>query len=548
MLVPGLVLAEHERAHCRTERQRQEQRDGGGGGDRYRELAIELAGDAADERRRDEDGQQHQGDGDERHPHLVHGDARGLERAQALLQLALDVLHHDDGVVDDDADRQHQAEQRQHVEREAERLHHRARADQRDGNGNDRDERGAPCLEEQEHDQHDQDGRFENGNIELADRDLDELGWVVGQAVLESLGKALRHLLDGVLDALGGAHGVGAGLLVDDDDDRRILVGVALRRVAQRAELDPADVLDPHDAAVGPHLDDDVLELVGLPEAPLHLQRDLEGVVVVDRRLAERAPCHLHVLRPQGVEHLLRGEPACGDPLGIEPDAHGILAHAEQEHVGDTVKPHQLVADVEQAVVGDVDLVVGLVGRDQMDRQQQVGRALAHGQAIAAHLVRQAALGGTDPVLHEHLGLVDVGADIERDGERNVAVAGRLRGHVDHALDAVHLLLDRRGNGVGDRLRAGAGIAGRHADGGGRDLRQLVDAEAGVADGADDGDDQRHHDREDRTHDEKTADPHRLRVLGSRGMALSRVIPAPSPPALRPAPRTRSGPRAWAPP
>ena len=37
------------------------------------------------------------------------------------LDVALDVLDHDDGVVDHDADRQHQSEQRQIVEREAER-------------------------------------------------------------------------------------------------------------------------------------------------------------------------------------------------------------------------------------------------------------------------------------------------------------------------------------------------------------------------------------------------------------------------------------------
>ena len=413
----GVMLVEQQGAHCRTERQRQKERDGGGGGDRDGELAIELPRDAADERRRDEDGQQHQGDGDQRRSHLVHGDARGLQRAQALLQLALDVLDHDDGVVDDDADGQHQAEQRQHVEGEAEGLHHHARADQRHGDGDDRNDRSAPGLEEQQHDQHHQSCRLEDGDIELVDRDLDELGRVVGEAVFETLGKALRHLLDGGLDALSGPHGIGARLLIDDDDDGRILVGVALRRVAERAELDAGDVLDPHDAPVGPHLDDDVLELVGLPEAPLHLQGDLEGVVVIDRRLAERATRHLHVLRAQRFEHLLGGEPAHGDPLGVEPDAHGILAYAEQEHVGDAVKPHQLVADVEQAVVGDVDLVVGLVGRDQVDRQQQVGRALAHGQAVAAHLVGQAALGGADPVLHEHLGLVDVGADIEGDGQ-----------------------------------------------------------------------------------------------------------------------------------
>jgi hypothetical protein len=185
-----------------------------------------------------------------------------------------------------------------------------------------------------------------------------------------------------------------------------------------------------------------------------------------------------------------------------------VLAHPEQEHIGDAVEPHQPVAHIQEAVVGDVDLVVGLVGGDQVDRQQQVRRALAHGEAVAPHLVGQAPLGGADAVLHQHLGPVDVGADLERHGHRQVAVRGGLRGHVDHALDAVDLLLDRRGDRVGHRLRAGAGIVGVDGDGRRRDLRQLVDAEAGVADGADDDDDHRHHRSEDRTGDEEMAEPH----------------------------------------
>ena len=44
----------------------------------------------------------------------------GLERRQAQRDVPLHVLHHHDGVVDDDADREHQAEQRQRVQREAE--------------------------------------------------------------------------------------------------------------------------------------------------------------------------------------------------------------------------------------------------------------------------------------------------------------------------------------------------------------------------------------------------------------------------------------------
>ena len=44
---------------------------------------------------------------------LVHRPVRGFARGQAMLEVALDILDHDDGVVDDDADRQHQAEHRQ---------------------------------------------------------------------------------------------------------------------------------------------------------------------------------------------------------------------------------------------------------------------------------------------------------------------------------------------------------------------------------------------------------------------------------------------------
>ena len=47
----------------------------------------------------------------------------------AELVAAVHVLEHDDRVVDDEADRQHEAEQRQHVDRVAERVHHGQRRD-----------------------------------------------------------------------------------------------------------------------------------------------------------------------------------------------------------------------------------------------------------------------------------------------------------------------------------------------------------------------------------------------------------------------------------
>ena len=74
-------------------------------------------------------------------------------------------------------------------------------------------------------------------------------------------------------------------------------------------------------------------------------------------------------------------------------------------------------------------------------------------------LLGQPRLGDRHAVLHEHLRLVEVGAELEGDGERQPAVVGGLAAHVEHVLDAVDLLLDRRGDGVGDRLRRRPRIA-----------------------------------------------------------------------------------------
>ena len=54
-----------------------------------------------------------------------------------------------------------------------------------------------------------------------------------------------------------------------------------------------------------------------------------------------------------------------------------------------------------------------------------------------------------------------VGVDVERDGQRHRAVVGVGRLHVEHVVDAVHLLLERRGDRLLDRERVGAGVVCR---------------------------------------------------------------------------------------
>ncbi len=75
----------------------------------------------------------------------------------ALLDVAVDVLQHDDCIVDHEAHGEHDPEHRQHVDREAQHVDEEKRADQRYGNGDRRNQRGAQAPEEQENHQHHQD-------------------------------------------------------------------------------------------------------------------------------------------------------------------------------------------------------------------------------------------------------------------------------------------------------------------------------------------------------------------------------------------------------
>ena len=148
------LLAQQRGAERRRERQRHEPGDRDRHRDRDRELPVHLADQPAEERDRQEHRGQHEHDRDHGPGHLLHRLDRGLARREALLgDDPLDVLEHDDRVVDHDADREHHAEQRQRVDREAEQQHRRERADQRHGHRKHRDQRCAPVLQEQEHDQ-----------------------------------------------------------------------------------------------------------------------------------------------------------------------------------------------------------------------------------------------------------------------------------------------------------------------------------------------------------------------------------------------------------
>lgn len=102
-----------------------------------------------------------------------------------------------------------------------------------------------------------------------------------------------------------------------------------------------------------------------------------------------------------------------------------------------------------------------------MHDHSQVGRGLVNGDTDTRHFFRQLGLGTGDAVLHLHLGVVQVGAQGEGDGQRQLAVCGGLGRHVQHVLHTGNGLLQRRGNGFANDLGVGAREVGTHTTVGG---------------------------------------------------------------------------------
>ncbi len=451
-----VMALEQQRGQRRRQRERVERGDDRRDRDRQRELLVELAGQARHEGQRHEHGDQRQRDGDDGAAHLAHGLVGGLARRQPVGDVALDVLHHHDGVIHHDPDRQHQPEQRQRVDREAEHQHQPERADDGHRHRQQRNDRRAPSLQEQDHHQHHQRHRFEQRVRDRLDARADELRRVIDDAVVHAFGKVFLQLGHRLAHVVRNLQRVGARRLEDRNGHRLLVVQQRAQAVFRRGQLDAGHVAQGGHRAVGRALEDDVAEfLLGL-QAPLRIDGQLQVRARQRRRAADHAGRHLHVLVADGAHHFIGGQAALGHLVRVEPHAHRVVARAEQLHLAHAVDARQAVLDVEHRVVAQVRHVVAVVGRQQVDHHRQVGAALDGGHAQALHHVGQARHGLRDAVLHQLLGLVRVGAQLEGHRHGQVAVAVGLRLHVEHVLDAVDLLFERRGDGLGDHLGVGA--------------------------------------------------------------------------------------------
>ncbi len=359
--------------------------------------------------------------------------------------MAVDVLEHDDGVVDDEADGEHEREQGQRVDGEIERVHQPEGADQGHRDGDERDQRGAERAQEQEDDQdHEQDG-LADGRVDVLHRLPDEDRFVVGDLNLHAFGQRSEDARKRGGDFIGHVERVRGRLLHHPKGDGRQPVGADDAALVEGPELGMADVGEADEIALGV-LQDQIVELLRRLEIGLREHRELA------RHAFDAAGRDVDILPPERVLDVLRREVVGGEPLGIEPDAHRIFAFAEQPDIGDAGQRLQLILDVAVGVVGDFERGMAVAVEGDIEDRLGVGFDLLDHRLL--DLVGEMAPLPPDPVAHVRGGRVGVALEIEADADLALLLATD-RGDVVDALDAGERILEHLGDlGLDDRRRS----------------------------------------------------------------------------------------------
>ena len=152
---------------------------------------------------------------------------RRVEGGHALLNIAGDVLHDHDGVVDHEAGGDGQGHERKVIQAIAEQIHHREGADQRNRHGDAGNHRGARAAQKNKNDQdHQQNGNHER-KLDVLERREDGGGAVENNGHVDPLRDDGLEKWQLRADPIVGLDNVGAGLAEDMNGDRGIVVEIA---------------------------------------------------------------------------------------------------------------------------------------------------------------------------------------------------------------------------------------------------------------------------------------------------------------------------------
>ena len=324
-LVLWLLVAKELRAEHRRQGQGNHCRDEDCDAKRDREFPEEPSGDVAHEQERDQDGDQRDRERHDREADLLGALQRRLQGLLALLDVAGNVLDHDDRVVHDEPGRNRERHQREVVQAVAQDIHDGEGPHEGEGDGDAGDDRSCRCPQEEEDDGDDEGDAKHQLKLHVADGRADRRRPVREDRDVNRGGDGETQARQQPLDPVHDINDVRTRLPLDIDDDGGNFVHPGRLLDILDAVHDVGDILqeDRSPVAVG----DDHLLVVGA-RGDLVVRVDL----VVLLHPVKAALGGVEARGREGRADILEAHTVVGQLNGVDLDPDGgLLAAADRD-------------------------------------------------------------------------------------------------------------------------------------------------------------------------------------------------------------------------
>src|SRR5215203_5858051 len=267
---------------------------------------------------------------------------------------------HNYRVIYHDADRQHQAKHRQRVYRETEQREEDEGTYERNGNGEQWNNRRPNILQENKDDHYHQYQCFNKRVQDRLDRCLDCRRCVIDDLVVHVWRKERLCMLHRFIDRFRSLELISAWQEIDRHCTAGFTVEPAKRVVILRTELGSSHVLDPDNGSSARLTNDDVFEFFRCDQTAGRAESFSELLILRRRRSANFSRGSLKVLLFDGANDVGRREPQLGEAIGFDPDAHAVVSAAKEIDLGNTRNAKDLIAQVDAGVVDQKVCVVSI--------------------------------------------------------------------------------------------------------------------------------------------------------------------------------------------
>src|SRR5215207_5210077 len=267
---------------------------------------------------------------------------------------------YDYGVIDHDADRQHQAKHRQRVYRETEQREENEGAHERNGNGEQWNDRRPNILQENKDDDYHQYQRFDKRVQDRLDRGLDGGRCVIDDLIVHVRWKERLCMLHRFIDRFRSLELISAWQEIHRHCTTGFTVEPAERVVILRTELGSSHILDPDNGSGTRLTNDDVFEFFRRDQTAGRAESFSELLILRRRRSTNFSCGSLKVLLFDGANDVGRREPQLGEAIGFDPDAHPVVSAAKQIDLRNTRNAKDLIAQIDAGVVDQKVCVVSI--------------------------------------------------------------------------------------------------------------------------------------------------------------------------------------------